>query len=562
MPVCPRILAAFLMLLWPYLALSEPAYEHKVLSYGDHAGQTVDLYLPAQSAIPLTLVVVNGELWDASPDTDRLPEDLVRFWTDAGLRVAQVWYRPAPASVFPAQAEDLAAALARIQASVAGATTAKQYLCLLGQSSGAHLAALMALDPKYLKAAGVPAQRLAGVIGISGIYDLLPEYALYERQRQRYAQVFGDQAQRRAASPVYLDNPDTPPFLILSAEKDIKGHAVDARRLGNHLLALGNKGSIRMLVKGADHDALMRLDDRDNPAAHLLLDFLRIQDLDDKYRRLVQMESRWQQPPLSTRPFRELGLKVSEYPMNEQVRSMVKRAFLGQEYRLDEWALKRFQAVDLFELLDSLGSERTGKGDWLQTTNARGEKLFWKLDELRPYRPVVVIGLDDEQELFRVTSFYLARREYSWVEPEGMLPPMARSLGAFIYFLDTPPEKFYPRYQAQFALTPDSFRLLDSDPLQPLDDLDPALYRLITVDNGCTSCHSFRGVGAKAHHLTAASAEPHGGYALPLESYAPDVWKRFIFEQRAVAELIGVSPNLLPEDLGRQLYQLVENARE
>jgi acetyl esterase/lipase len=561
MPACPRFLATCLLMLWSCIALSAPTVEHRVLSYGEHAQQRVDLYLPAKTVIPLTLVVVNGEHWDADPVKDRLPDSLLRFWSAAGLRVAQVWYRPAPDSVFPAQAEDLAAALARIQEDVAGPASGKQYLCLLGQSSGAHLAALMALAPAYLRTAGVPAKRLAGVIGISGIYDLLPEYSLYESQSETYTRIFGNEAQRRAASPVYLDNPDTPPFLILSAEKDVHGYAVDARRLGSHLLDLGSKGGIRMLVKGADHDALMRLDDRDNPAAHLVLDFLRIQDLEDKYRRLVRMESRWQQPPFSTLPFQDLGLEVQELPMNDKVRSMVKRAFLGQEYRLEEWALTRFRAVDLFELLEHLGTERTGSGDWLQTTNVRGEKLFWKLDEMRPYRPVVVIGLDDEQELFRVTSFYLAKREYSWVEPEGLLPPMARSLGAFIYFLKPPPDKFYPRYQAQFALTLDSFRLLDSDPLQVLRNLDPALRQLVIVDNGCVSCHAFRGVGAKAHHLTAVAAEPHGGYALPLVSYAPDVWKNFIFDQRAVAELIGVSPNVLPDALGKQLYRLVENER-
>ena len=312
MPACPRFFATCVLLLWSCLALSEPTPEHRVLSYGAHAHQRVDLYLPAKTAIPLTLVVINGEHWDADPRKDRLPGSLLQFWSAAGLRVAQVWYRPAPDAAFPAQAEDLAAALARIQEEVAGLSSAKQYLCLLGQSSGAHLAALMALDPAYLRTAGVPAQRLAGVIGISGIYDLLPDYTLYESQRERYTRIFGDEARRRAASPVNQDNPDTPPFLILSAEKDIRGYAVDARRMGNHLLDLGSEGSIRMLVKGADHDALMQLDDRDNPAAHLALDFLRIQDLDDKYRRLVRMESRWQQPPFSTRPFHEPGLDVQE----------------------------------------------------------------------------------------------------------------------------------------------------------------------------------------------------------------------------------------------------------
>jgi hypothetical protein len=241
---------------------------------------------------------------------------------------------------------------------------------------------------------------------------------------------------------------------------------------------------------------------------------------------------------------------------------MVKRAFLGQEYRMHEWALNRFQAVDLFDLLDSLGPERVGQGGVLELSNVRGEKLFWKLDDLRPFKPVVVIGLDDEKNLFQVSSFYLGKREYSWEEPEQPVPPMVRSLGAFIYFLKPPPERFYPRYQAQFALTLDSFSLREDDPLTAFADLDVPMFQLITADNGCVSCHMLRGVGASAHHLTAEQAEPHGGYALALESYDPGVWKRFIFEQESVAELIGVSPNVLPPNLGKQLYQLVEDERD
>jgi acetyl esterase/lipase len=202
--------AACLFLLLSCVALSANAYEHRTLSYGQHPEQSVDLYLPESTATPLTLVVVRGELWDASPATDRLTEDLLRFWTQAGLRVAQVWYRRAPAAEFPAQAEDLAAAMARIQQQVEVPTQAGRYLCLLGQSSGAHLAAVTALDPRYLREVGVSPRRLAGVIGISGIFDLTPEYNLYERQQTRYARVYGDAQSRSAASPVSMDNRDIP----------------------------------------------------------------------------------------------------------------------------------------------------------------------------------------------------------------------------------------------------------------------------------------------------------------------------------------------------------------
>lgn len=553
-----------LVLLLSLACQSSPvlAYDHLVLDYGSGDMQKVDLYLPDEPTVPVTLFVIAGVNWNPDPDTDRLSDKQIALWTGAGVRVAQVWYRPASRARFPAQAQDLAAAIAAVQDDLQQRVPGKQYLALLGIDAGAQLAALTALEPRYLQAAGVSPKRLAGVITISGDYDLAPDYPLYDAQRARYERIFGNEAQRRQASPVHLDAERVPPFLILVAEQDANSRLVDARRLTNHLITLGSPDVVRMLIRGASHDDLQQLDNPRNPAAHLVLDFLRLTDLEDKYVRLLKMERRWQQPPVSTRPFRDLGLNIERHPMNDEVRSFVKRAFLGQEYRLNEWPLQSFETVDLFELLDALELDTQADGAVLETTNVRGEKLFWKLDDLRPWEPAVVIGLDDEQNLFRVSSFYLGKREYSWEEPPAAgMPPMVRSLGAFIYFRKTPPKRYAPRYQAQMALTLDSFRILPVSPLDVFADLDEPLFRLITVDNGCTSCHRLRGVGAKAHHLTAVDMKPHGGYALDLESYAPDVWKRFIFDQAEVAALIGVSPNNLPEPLDRQLYQLVEDER-
>jgi hypothetical protein len=52
-----------------------------------------------------------------------------------------------------------------------------------------------------------------------------------------------------------------------------------------------------------------------------------------------------------------------------------------------------------------------GGGDYLVISNVRNEKLFWDRREIAPYKPVIVIGLDDERNLFRQVSF-IGRR--SW----------------------------------------------------------------------------------------------------------------------------------------------------
>ena len=84
--------------------------------------------------------------------------------------------------------------------------------------------------------------------------------------------------------------------------------------------------------------------------------------------------------------------------------------------------------------------------------------------------------------------------------------------------------------------------------------------RLVTEKLRCVSCHQLRGVGARAGHLRAWDGEIVGGFGLPLEEYPPAVWRRYCFEQLAVAEEIGASPVPLGDD-ARLLFELVERER-
>jgi hypothetical protein len=135
-------------------------------------------------------------------------------------------------------------------------------------------------------------------------------------------------------------------------------------------------------------------------------------------------------------------------------------------------------------------------------------------------------------------------------------------LGAFLYFLEPPAKPLLPPTFAQFSLVEKSFQRSQEDPLARLRDLDPELFAVMTVGNGCIHCHRFRDVGTNAGHLRAVDAEFQGGFALPLEKYPPPVWRRFVFEQEAVARIIGVSPNVVPEPAARRLYELVERERD
>ena len=146
----------------------------------------------------------------------------------------------------------------------------------------------------------------------------------------------------------------------------------------------------------------------------------------------------------------------------------------------------------------------------------------------------------------RLGVFYRALREYSW--KAGPQPPiMARPAGAFIHFLEEPPPELI-RQAPYYGLTENSFQLVEQDPLASLKDLPKEVYEAMTFRNGCVYCHSFRGIGSKSYHITAADNRPHGGLALPLESYPENVWKTFVFDQDEAAAKIGASLNVVHEE--------------
>jgi acetyl esterase/lipase len=82
-------------------------------------------------------------------------------------------------------------------------------LYLMGHSAGAHLAALVTLDPRYFAAAGGPRRAIAGVIGLSGPYDFLP---LREADVQ---DMFGPPQIYPESQPINFVHADAPPMLLV-----------------------------------------------------------------------------------------------------------------------------------------------------------------------------------------------------------------------------------------------------------------------------------------------------------------------------------------------------------
>jgi hypothetical protein len=279
-----------------------------------------------------------------------------------------------------------------------------------------------------------------------------------------------------------------------------------------------------------------------------------------EYAMFLAAKRRWREPPFSTLPFWRYEKLIKSFPTDRNFIDRMVVVYDQLRYELLAWPLQKYHAIDLFDFLRALPADKAGRGDYLVTTNIRNEKQYWRRDQIEPFKPVIVVGLDDEKNLFRLAVMYRALREYSW--KSGEQPPMmARPLGGFIHFLKPPPAQFAMQ-AAQFGLTVDSFRWQADDPLAALAGLPKPLYETITVQNGCVYCHQLRGIGSRSHHRAAVSGAAHGGEALALEDYPADVWRNFIFDQVNVAKKIGASPNVVPEQSRQALYELVNHARQ
>ncbi len=178
----------------------------------------LDLYLPRDQKSYPVLVFLHGGSWRSG---DRslymaLGDRLAR----AGIGVAIPSYRLMPQNPHPAQIEDVAAAFAWVVRNISqhGGDVTRIYLS--GHSAGAHLAALLALDEKYLKKFDLPRTTIRGVIAMSGIYDV--------GQLDTFV-VAADKGDKRDASPVAHAHSGAPPFLISYCQWDYFGLPKQAR---------------------------------------------------------------------------------------------------------------------------------------------------------------------------------------------------------------------------------------------------------------------------------------------------------------------------------------------
>ena len=185
------------------------------IAYGSDPRQRLDVYVPAglRAGAPprKVLVFFHGGGW--SRGTKNRHRFVGRAFARAGYVTVLANYRLYPKVRFPAFVDDAARAVGWVHRNAAAHGGDPGQLYLMGHSAGAHIAALVALDPRYLRAAGVPQAAIRGMIGLAGPYAFRP------RRLRRFADVFTAHPNPNAR-PVDFAGNGGPPLLLLSAALD------------------------------------------------------------------------------------------------------------------------------------------------------------------------------------------------------------------------------------------------------------------------------------------------------------------------------------------------------
>ncbi len=239
------------------------------LIYAEHDGTKLmgDLYLPKGRSKAPVLVAVHGGGWQVGN------KQAYRYWglflARLGYAVFAIDYRLGKPGMYPAAVYDTKAAIQFVRAKAAEFNLDPDRIGLIGDSSGAHLAALAALAGDQFNSAyrddvnaAVPAN-VKAVIGFYGEYDLLAQWThdLTARPRDNIVEKFlgaSPTENRRIyfdSSPISYATVDRNKLRFLLIHGTDDDVADPATQSGAFLTALGQAGFYvrRIIIPGAGH---------------------------------------------------------------------------------------------------------------------------------------------------------------------------------------------------------------------------------------------------------------------------------------------------------------------
>ncbi|HEX4149303.1 MAG TPA: alpha/beta hydrolase [Pirellulales bacterium] len=263
------------------LATSAAAAEPKVLrdqAYADSKDprQRLDVYAPAEGQKHPIVVWIHGGGWRQGDKAgvQRKPH----AFTERGFVIASINYRLAPDATLKEMTGDVAQAVRWIHDHAADFGGDPDAIFVMGHSAGAHLAALVCTDGRYLETAGLSLASIKGCMPVdTGVYDAAKQIeSVLPQRRATYRGVFSESpATQKEFSPMTYVAKDRqiPPFLILHVA-DRPDSKAQSEMFAAALRAAGVPAKV-FAGEGKTHGTInSELGDQNDPPTKAMWEFL------------------------------------------------------------------------------------------------------------------------------------------------------------------------------------------------------------------------------------------------------------------------------------------------
>jgi acetyl esterase/lipase len=206
------------------------------VAYAERSRHTLDICRPADAVAAPVVVFFYGGGWRSGNKA------LYRYVAKALARRGYVAvvpdYRIYPEVRYPDFIEDAALAVRWVKDNATRFGGNPEKIFLQGHSAGAHIAAMLAFDARWLEKVGLtPSRDIAGLIGIAGPYDYMP-------LRDEILKVIFGGADRPETQPIFHVSPGAPPALLMTGSHDRLVEPGNSTRLAARLRAAGNAATV------------------------------------------------------------------------------------------------------------------------------------------------------------------------------------------------------------------------------------------------------------------------------------------------------------------------------
>ena len=215
--------------------IPESVTVHRDIAYvtDGHARQKLDLYVPADIGENLPLIIwVHGGAWRGGNKTHYRPME----YLSAGYAGASINYRLSQHAVFPAQIEDVKAAVRWLRANAETYRLDPNRFAAWGSSAGGHLVAMLGTAgdvPEFEVGENLEvSSKVQAVVDYFGPTDFLqmdahrlPDGLVHDAPDSPESKLVGGSIQAHKdrvakANPITYVSKDNPPFLIIHGDQD------------------------------------------------------------------------------------------------------------------------------------------------------------------------------------------------------------------------------------------------------------------------------------------------------------------------------------------------------